>query len=74
MGFKDASIQCNLLKQMQVSGDDINLHLDGNGEPHMVPESDDDASEDSYSCSSTDSKETEEYELDAKQKSSKKEK
>ena len=29
---------------MRGSGDNINLHLDGNGEPHMVPESDDDAS------------------------------
>ena len=54
--------------QKRVSGGDMNL--DGNGEPHMVPESDDDASEDSYSCSSSDGVETEEYELGAKQKSS----
>ena len=55
---------------MRVSGNDINLHLDGNGGPHMVPESDDDASEDGFLCSSSDSEETEEYELDEKQKSS----
>ena len=69
--MKDASIQCNLLKQKCIRGDDINIHLDGSGESHMVPESDDDASEDSYSCCSSDSEtETEEYELDAKEKSS----
>lgn len=64
------SIQCNLLKQKRVSSDDINLHLDWSGEPHMVPESDDDASEDDYSCSSSGSEETEEYKLDAKEKNS----
>lgn len=59
-----------MLKQKRVSSDVINLHLDGSGEPHMVPESDDDASEDNYSCSSSDSEETEKYELDAKEKNS----
>ena len=38
-----------MLKQKRVSGDDMNLHLDGSAEPHMVPESEDDATEDSYS-------------------------
>ena len=71
IGFKDASVQCNLPKLKRVRGHDIKLQVDGNGngEPHMEPESDDNESEDSYSCSS-DSEETEEYELDAKEKSS----
>ena len=57
-------------KLKRVRGDHgIKLQVDGNGELHMEPESDDNEREDSYSCSS-DSEETKEYKLDAKEKSS----